>query len=109
MDYLDPKIINKLILYSKSEDIDLKALALAGLHYSQYKNVEVQKFIIEELNELGDKEETVRRRWGMILDYFGTIYYLSGDRPRAIECYKLAKQVLPDDKTIKTNLERARS
>ena len=109
MDYLDPKIIDKLILYSKSEDIDLKALALAGLHYSQYKNSDIQKFLIAELNELGNIEEPVRRRWGLILDYFGTVYFLSGDRPRAIECYKLAKQVLPNDQTIKTNLDRARS
>ena len=109
MDYLDPKIIDKLILYTESDDIDLKALALAGLHYSQYKNSEIQKFLIDELSELGNKEEAVRRRWGLILDYFGTVYFLSGDRPRAIECYKLANQVLPNDQTIKINLDRARS
>ena len=109
MEFLDPEIVQKLITYAESEDIDLKALALAGLHYSQYNNLKIQKFIVKELDELGDKEESVRRRWGLILDYFGTVYYLSGDRPNAIQCYELARQVLPDDKTIKTNLSRARS
>ena len=61
------------------------------------------------MDKLGDKEESVRRRWGLILDYFGTVYYLSGARPNAIQCYELARQVLPNDKTIKTNLSRARS
>ncbi|MDD9888583.1 MAG: hypothetical protein OXU46_08215 [Candidatus Marinimicrobia bacterium] len=57
----------------------------------------------------GDDEESVCCRWGLILDYFGTVYYLSGDRPMAIICYELAPCVLPNDKTITANLKRARS
>jgi hypothetical protein len=32
-----------------------------------------------------------------------------GDRPRAIECYELASQILPNDQKIKENLDRAKS
>ena len=106
---LDQDIIEKIKTYVKSDDLDIKALALAGLHYSQYQNPKIQKFIMQELKNMGDKEEPIRRRWGLILDYFGTVYYLSGDRPRAITCFELAMEVLPDDKTIKENLDRARS
>jgi hypothetical protein len=110
MSNLDQKIIKKLMDYTKSEDdIDLKSLALAGLHYSQYKNPEVQMFLIEQLEKMGTTEETIRLRWGLILDYFGTVFYLVGDRPRAIECYELAKQVLPNDKKIAENIVRAKS
>ncbi|MDP6339363.1 MAG: multiheme c-type cytochrome [Candidatus Marinimicrobia bacterium] len=109
MDALNQNIINKLMVYAQQDDIDIKALTLAGLHYSQYKNPRVQLFIAEQLKTMGDMEESVRLRWGMILDYFGTVFYLIGDRPRAIECYELAKQVLPDDKNIRENLSRAKT
>ena len=109
MDDLASPIVEKIMTYAKSDDIDIKALALAGLHYSQYQNPKIQKFIKEELKEMGDQEEAIRRRWGLILDYFGTVFYLSGDRPRAITCFELALAVLPDDNTIKDNLNRARS
>jgi len=109
MTQLDESIIEKIKIYVQSEDIDIKALALAGLHYSQYQNPEIQAFLSKELEAMGDSEEPIRRRWGLILDYFGSVYYLSGDRPRAITCFELAMEVLPDDKTIKENLNRARS
>ena len=110
MENLDRKILNKLMDYAEiKDDIDLKSLALAGLHYSQYNNPEVQMFLIEQLEKMGTTEEAIRLRWGMILDYFGTVFYLVGDRPRAIECYELAKQVLPNDKKIAENIVRAKS
>ena len=67
------------------------------------------KSLIEQLEKMGATEEAIRLRWGMILDYFGTVFYLVGDRPRAIECYELAKQVLPNDKKIAENIVRAKS
>jgi hypothetical protein len=110
MENLDQEIIKKLMDYTEIEDdIDLKSLALAGLHYSQYNNPEVQMFLIEQLEKMGTTEEAIRLRWGLILDYFGTVFYLVGDRPRAIECYELAKQVLPNDKKIAKNIVRAKS
>jgi hypothetical protein len=109
MENLDSDIIEKMMTYAQYDDVDIKALALAGLHYSQYQNPKVQQFITDALKGMGDDEESVRRRWGLILDYFGTVYYLSGDRPRAIICYELASSVLPNDKTITANLKRARS
>lgn len=109
MDNLDSDIIDKMMAYAAYDDLDIKALALAGLHYSQYQNPNVQKFIANAMKDMGDDEESIRRRWGLILDYFGTVYYLSGDRPRAIICYELASTVLPNDKTISANLRRAKS
>ena len=109
MENLDSDIIEKMMTYAQYDDVDIKALALAGLHYSQYQNPKVQQFITDALKGMGDDKESVRRRWGLILDYFGTVYYLSGDRPRAIICYELASSVLPNDKTITANLKRARS
>jgi tetratricopeptide (TPR) repeat protein len=107
---LDRGIKDKLIAYAKQdEDIDLKALAMAGLHYSQYQNPEIQLFLTEQLEKMNEIEESVRHRWGLILDYFGTVFYLIGDRPRAIECYELAKEVLPDDDQIAENLRKAKT
>ena len=109
MTYLDLQIIEKLKDYTENEDIDIKALAYAGLHYSQHNNPQVKRFLTDEIKKLGQNEEPVRRRWGLILDYFGSVFYLSGDKAKAIECYELASEVLPDDPTIINNLSKARS
>ena len=109
MTYLDMQIIEKLKDYTENEDIDIKALAYAGLHYSQHNNPQVKRFLTDEIKKLGQSEEPVRRRWGLILDYFGSVFYLSGDKAKAIECYELASEVLPDDPTIINNLSKARS
>ena len=109
MTYLDLQIIEKLKDYTENEDIDIKALAYAGLHYSQHNNPQVKRFLTDEIKKLGQSEEPVRRRWGLILDYFGSVFYLSGDKAKAIECYELASEVLPDDPTIINNLSKARS
>ena len=109
MDYLDTGIVTKLKAYADYDDPDIKALALAGLHYSQYKNKEIKNYLISEIEKLGEKEEQVRRRWGLILDYFGTVYFLSGDKNKAAECYQLASEVLPNDTTILENLSKAKS
>ena len=109
MTYLDMQIIEKLKDYTENEDIDIKALAYAGLHYSQYNNPQVKRFLTDEIKKLGQNEEPIRRRWGLILDYFGSVFYLSGDKAKAIECYELASEVLPDDPTIINNLSKARS
>ena len=109
MTYLDLQIIEKLKDYTDNEDIDIKALAYAGLHYSQHNNPQVKRFLTDEIKKLGQNEEPVRRRWGLILDYFGSVFYLSGDKAKAIECYELASEVLPDDPTIINNLSKARS
>ena len=109
MDYLDIAIVQKLKDYANYDDPDIKALALAGLHYSQYKNKEIRNYLMSEIGKLGDNQESVRRRWGLILDYFGTVYFLSGDKNKAAECYQLASEVLPNDPTIIDNLSKARS
>ena len=109
MSYLDLQIIEKLIDYTEHDDLDVKALAYAGLHYSQHNNPQVKRFLVSEINKLGLKEEPVRRRWGLILDYFGSVFFLSGDKAKAIECYELASEILPDDATIINNLSKARS
>jgi hypothetical protein len=109
MEYLDSNIIEKLKDYASYDDIDIKSLAYAGLHYSQYNNSQIKKFLINEVNSLNGNEEAVRRRWGLILDYFGSVYFLSGDKEKAKICYELASEVLPDDKTILKNLERTKT
>ena len=107
MEYLDINIIEKLKDYAKYEDIDIKALAYAGLHYSQYNNPQINEYLVNEVKSLDGSEEAVRRRWGLILDYFGSVYFLSGDKEKAKTCYELASKVLPDDETILKNLKRA--
>ena len=48
------------------------------------------------------------KRPGIKAQLFWHRIFLSGNQPRAIICYELACTVLPNDKSITENLERAR-
>ena len=110
MDQLEPEVIRKLKQYAeRGDDVDLQALALAGLHYSRHTDPDIQYFLTTKLEEAGDQEIMLRQRWGLILDYFGTVFFLIGDSSRALTCYELAVEVLPHDLNIANNLARVQS
>ena len=64
MDYLDTGIVTKLKAYADYDDPDIKALALAGLHYSQYKNKEIKNYLISEIEKLGEKRRAGAEKVG---------------------------------------------
>lgn len=86
-----------------SDDIDVRSLALAALHYSRGEDEDVRHFLSIRLDSLGTDEMAVRRRWVVTLGYLGDRARSTGDDAAAIASYRKALEILPDDPRVLAN------
>jgi tetratricopeptide (TPR) repeat protein len=89
-----------------SDDIDVRSLALAALHFSRGEEADVRRFLSVRLDSLGAdeaEEMAVRRRWVVALGYLGDRARASGDDDAAIAAYRKALEILPDDPRVLAN------
>lgn len=97
MEELEPEIVEGIKKFVESPDLDVKSLALAGLHLARDNNPEIHNYLAEKLKEIqGDDHNKVRKRWGMIMPYLAKKYEDRGEFQTAIVAYKRALEVLPD-------------
>jgi tetratricopeptide (TPR) repeat protein len=86
-----------------SDDIDVRSLALAALHYSLGDDAGVRRFLSARLDSLGADQMAVRRRWVIALGYLGDRSRANGDDAAAITTYHKALEILPDDPRVLAN------
>ena len=86
-----------------SDDIDVRALALAALHFARGEDAGVRRFLSTRLDSLGTEEIPVRRRWVVALGYLGDRARAGGDDAAAIAAYRKALEILPDDPRVLAN------
>ena len=101
---LEADIIQKLQWLAESADLDLKALALMSLHFSQDHVEAVHAFLLDKLPALGDTEALIRSRWSMALAYLATRYRDQNDVTNAIATYRKALEIKPEGATTLLNL-----
>lgn len=104
MPILESEIVEKLMKLSESEDLDIKALALASLHFAYDHNSEVHAYLLKRLQDLESEEIPIRSRWAIAVDYFGTLYSSKRDFQNAIACYNKAVEIMPEDALALVNL-----
>ncbi len=93
---LEPAVVERLEGLSRSTDLDVRALALAALHWSRGGDADVRALLAERLRgDAGD--EATRRRWALALGFLGDHYRQEGDRERSRAAYDKALEVLPGD------------
>lgn len=100
---LEPGIVERLEALSRSPDLDVRALALAALHWSGGGSRDVRAFLAERL-ETDAGDEATRRRWALALGFLGDHYRERGDRDRGRAAYDKALEVLPLDGRILQSL-----
>jgi len=100
----EPDIVEKLKRLTESKDLDLKALALMSLHFSQDQADAVHIFLLDKLQDLGNNEALIRSRWSMALGYLATRYREQNDAANAITTYRKALEIKPNDATTLLNL-----
>ncbi|HEU6453589.1 MAG TPA: tetratricopeptide repeat protein [Gemmatimonadaceae bacterium] len=86
-----------------SDDIDVRALALAALHFARGEEPDVRRFLVARLDSLGSDGMAVRRRWVVALGYLGDRARANGDAADAISSYRKALEILPDDPRVLAN------
>lgn len=96
--------LERLEELAESPDIDIRALALAALHFARGEDADVRRFLRGRLDSLGVEEKAVRRRWVVVLGYLGDRARVGGDPAGAIAAYRKALEILPDDPRVLANL-----
>lgn len=104
MPSLPSAILRRLEALAGSDDVDLRALALAGLHYARGGDRGVRAMLARRLGALGADDLAVRRRWVLVLGYLADSFRGRGDPASAIVTYRKALEVLPADASVLTNL-----
>jgi Flp pilus assembly protein TadD len=85
MPALEPEVVERLKQITESPDLDLKALALSGLHLAQDSDTEIHNYLADRLSSLPDDPAT--------LTNLGVSYAQKGDLTRAIPNFKRALEL----------------
>jgi Flp pilus assembly protein TadD len=104
MPSLSRAMAERMTVWARSTDLDMRALALAALHYARGGDSKVRAFLAQQLGVLGADDLAVRRRWVLVLGYLGDTFRAKGDHASAIVTYRKALEVLPGDAVVLTNL-----
>ncbi len=112
----EPQTIAMLRELMRHRDLDVRALAAASLHYAWGGERDVRRFLIGELQRLGDQDVLVRRRWAsalaLVAGQLADIRAGAGSAPDAaavqasIRTYQKAIEAYPDDPHILSDLAR---
>ncbi len=89
---------------ARSPNVDVRALALATLHFVSGSDAGTRRFLKGELQARPADDGALRRRWVIVLGGLGDAARTAGDNPRAIAAYRKALEVVPGDGPLWLNL-----
>ncbi len=95
---------SRLRALSSSTNPDVRALALASLHYVRGTDGSTRRFLQRELDATPRSGDAVRRRWSMVLGGLGDAAREANDAPGATTAYRKALAVTPEDPALLVNL-----
>ncbi|MFN8573468.1 MAG: tetratricopeptide repeat protein [Gemmatimonadaceae bacterium] len=104
MDGLERDIVSRLTQLAKHTDLDVRALALASLHFAAGNDGAVHSTLVSALDQAGRDEVNLRARWGVILGYLADKLRNNGQSPAAIATYRKAIEVTPSNPKLYLNL-----
>lgn len=107
MDSLPRSVRSRLERLAASSDLEIRAGALAALHYSLGRTPEVGRFLTARLGSGGAGGRRVRDRWAVALGFLGDKHRDAGETGAAISTYRKALEVQPDDADLHFALGRA--
>ncbi len=105
----NPEIDQALRHLSRSDDWDVRATALAALHLAWGEDERTKEFLVQALKESAAMEGALRARWATALGTFGDTYFGLGEWDPAIESYRKALEIRPDNAAILMNLGLAQA
>ena len=93
-----PEVVALLSALADDPDQDVRALALAALHWVSGDVPEVRRLLVDALGR--PDAEGVRDRWKLALGFLGDRYRDGGDVARALAGYQKALALDPDDRSV---------
>jgi tetratricopeptide (TPR) repeat protein len=85
-------------------DLDVRALALASLHYAGGETSPTRRALRDALTSAGAEEWPLRRRWAVVLGYFADQQRARGQAAAAVATYGKARDVDPSSARVLLNL-----
>jgi Flp pilus assembly protein TadD len=104
MQSLERDIVSRLEALASHDDLDVRALALASLHFARGDEPKVRTILSRALTNAGTSEPLLRSRWAVILGYLADKRRNGGNAPAAIAVYRKALEVEPTSPQLYLNL-----
>jgi tetratricopeptide (TPR) repeat protein len=96
---LPGSVLERLEALATSPDLDVRALALATLHWTRGDVPDVRRFLVAALESATD-DTALRGRWLLALGFLGDKYRASGDIARSDAGYRKALEIRPGDPQV---------
>ncbi len=110
MPTLDAAVAAPLRRLARSRDLDVRAFALATLHYVRGRDPETRQFLIEQLESVPFEDDaSIRGRWVVTLGYLGDVWRERGELETAAVVYQKALELTPEHPHILAQLADAYS
>jgi tetratricopeptide (TPR) repeat protein len=97
-------VLDRLDALGTHKDPDVRALALASLHYAAGTRSAVRKRLAVHLRSLGSDEPLVRSRWTVVLGFFADALRGKGDPNGGAATYRKAIEIEPNNPRLHLNL-----
>ena len=94
-------------IVARERDVDTRALALAVLHLTSGDVPSTRRFLANVLEEAGAHDGALRDRWALALGYAGDRRVQSGNLRDAIDVYRKALEIRPDDALLLRSVANA--
>jgi tetratricopeptide (TPR) repeat protein len=88
-------------------DVDVRALALAVLHWLERDDRATRRLLARALQRAGERDAALRDRWSLALGWAGDRAAALGDFGRAAQAYRRALEVTPDHARLLLKLANA--
>lgn len=106
---LAPETRRRLERLARNVDPEVRAVALATLHYAAGGDPEVRRFLSSRMPEPETDTLGIRKRWAVTLGFLADRHRDAEEIPAALSTYRKALEIRPDDPEIHLALGRARA
>jgi Flp pilus assembly protein TadD len=107
---LEPDVLSRLRTLAGHSDRDVRATALAALHFARGNEPRTRLFLATTLNSLGRADDApVRARWALVLGFLADSLVSHGDPAGAVATYRKAIEITPRDARLHLSLGLAQA
>ncbi len=103
---VDERVVPALRAFLGHDDLDIRAMALAGLHILSDEDVALHNLLIETLGKAGEKQAALRKRWALVLGFRAEQVQQKGELGVAAGLLLKALQVWPEHAASLQNLAK---
>ena len=104
MPLIEPQITSALWRIAGSNDLDVRAVALAAIHLARGSDRRTRRRLVRALNRAGSDAAGLRARWVLALGTFGDNYGVAADWPAARAAYMKALELQSNRAGVLRNL-----